>query len=200
MCLPGPVSTLGSLAGAFQNVLRGQFSSWSTRCASAYTFQGARVPQRFGGSQMFQMSVKFFSMVFEAAGRGPDGCGQQHWGSAAGCAKTLPGNASRRGRRCGELGQQELVRRSQPSRRGVANKLRNFAGPIPTRHRLLGVSGQNVCTRWPWLSLFTWVVGACTCFESMWSDGSIESTQVWCMCSEACEERDHQFGPDEMAV
>jgi hypothetical protein len=48
--------------------------------------------------------------------------------------------------------------------------------------------------------VFTWVVGVCTCFESMWSDGSIESTQMWCMCSEASEERDHKFGPDEMAV
>jgi hypothetical protein len=58
--LSRPVSTLGSLPAAFQNVFRGRVPCRRNNCASAYIFQSARVPQRFGGSQMFQMSFDIF--------------------------------------------------------------------------------------------------------------------------------------------
>jgi hypothetical protein len=58
--LSRPVSTLGSLPAAFQNVFLGRVACRRNNCASAYIFQSARVPQRFGGSQMFQMSFDFF--------------------------------------------------------------------------------------------------------------------------------------------
>ena len=43
--------------------------------------------------------------------------------------KNPAGNGAKRGPRAGELSQQKLVRGSEPSRRGFANKLRNFRAP-----------------------------------------------------------------------
>ncbi len=68
-----PVSTLGSFPVAFQNVFPARNLCPLLDCASAYITQGARVPQRFGGSQMFQMSVKFFWAAFAAACPDPPG-------------------------------------------------------------------------------------------------------------------------------
>ncbi|MGX1162598.1 hypothetical protein FBY31_3342 [Arthrobacter sp. SLBN-100] len=76
----GPVSTLDSLPGAFQNVFRRQIPFPTGDCASAYITQDARVPQRFGTSQMFQMSVKFFCTTFEAARSGA----RRMWATARG--------------------------------------------------------------------------------------------------------------------
>jgi hypothetical protein len=59
---PGPLSTLGTVNGPLQTVLRAPDSGPAASCASAYASQGARVPQRFCTSQMFQRSVKSFSL------------------------------------------------------------------------------------------------------------------------------------------
>ena len=55
---PGPLSTLGTVRGPLQTVLQAPDSAPAGWSASAYAFQGARVPQRFCKSQMFQRSVK----------------------------------------------------------------------------------------------------------------------------------------------
>jgi hypothetical protein len=57
---PGPLSTLGTVRRPLQTVLQAPDSAPAGSGASAYAFQGARVPQRFCRSQMFQRSVKSF--------------------------------------------------------------------------------------------------------------------------------------------
>jgi hypothetical protein len=160
-CFPGPVSTLGSPPDGFQTVFRGQVPCPGSNCASAYISQGARVPQRFGASQMFRMSVKFSSGTVYPQCRGPARCGQRH--SDPGCSpwalvgktpfsgqfhgdarvfcrkrvqsppaseRCRPGAAAGGGpaTRPDERPGPKLVRGSESSRQGFANKPRKTAG------------------------------------------------------------------------
>ncbi|MDQ0925104.1 hypothetical protein QF038_003612 [Pseudarthrobacter sp. W1I19] len=84
--LSWPLSTLGSFRRAFQNVFHVRILGLALNCASAYIAQGARVPQRFGSSQMFQRSVQFFVIRFAGAHPSPAGM----WPIAPGLTRRTP--------------------------------------------------------------------------------------------------------------